>query len=105
MIGITVGVESAGTVYDTETGKITRYESVKVETVTDGGLAEGKLNVGDIIKSISIDGVVYEVTRTYNVVDIMLTARKTSSVVISIERAGEALSVEFDMSNVELSIW
>ena len=61
--------------------------------------------MGDIIKSISIDGVVYEVTRTYNVVDIMLTARKTSSVVISIERAGEALSVEFDMSNVELSIW
>lgn len=105
LIGITVGVESAGTEYDTETGKITRYEKVKVESVTEGGPASGKLNAGDIIKSLSIDGVTYEVKRTFNVVDVMLTARKTSTVVVNVERAGENLAVEFDMSSVELSVW
>lgn len=105
LIGITVGVESAGTLYDTETGKITRYEDVKVEEVTAGTLSDGKLKAGDIIRSVAVDGVTYEVKRTFNVVDIMLTARKTSSVVINIERNGEKLSVEFDMSKVELSAW
>ena len=105
LIGITVGIESAGTEYDVTTGKVTRYEEVKIESITEGGLADGKLQAGDIIKSLSIDGVNYEVKRTYNVVDIMLTARKTSNVVINIERAGKAMSVEFDMSKVELSVW
>ena len=105
MIGITVGIESAGTIYDTETGKITRYENVKIDELTEGGLADGKLAVGDIIRSITIDDVTYEVKRTFNAIDVMLTARKTSKVVISIERNGEPLSVEFDMSNVELSAW
>ncbi len=105
LIGITVGVESSGTLYDTETGRITRYEDVKVEEVTEGTLSDGKLKSGDIIRSVSVDGVTYEVKRTFNVVDIMLTARKTSSVVINIERNGERLSVEFDMSKAELSAW
>ena len=105
LIGINVGVESSGTEYDTETGKVTRFEKVKVDSVTEGGAAEGKLFEGDIITSLVVDGVTYEVKRTFNVVDIMLTARKTSTVVVNIERAGESLSVEFDMSNVELSVW
>ena len=105
MIGITVGIESAGTSYDTETGKITRYEVVNVEAVTEGGLSEGKLNVGDVIRSVSVDGVIYEVNRTFNVVDIMLTARKTSKVIINIERDGNKMAVEFDMSKVILSAW
>ena len=105
LIGITVGVEAAGTNYDIETGKITRYEKVRVEEVSAGGLSEGKLSVGDIIKSVSVDGVTYEVQRTFNVVDIMLTARKTSKVVINIERAGEAIAVEYDMSKASLSAW
>ena len=105
MIGINVGIESAGTEYNTETGRISRYERVKVESVTEGGLAEGKLYADDIIESISIDGKIYEVKRTFNVIDVMLTARKSSKVVINIVRGEENLSVEFDMSNVELSVW
>ena len=105
LIGITVGVESAGTSYDTETGKITRYEVVKVDVVESDSASVGKLYVGDIIRSITVDGVTYEVKRKFNVVDIMLTARQTSTVVINVERAGESLAVEYDMSKVALSDW
>lgn len=105
LIGITVGVESAGTSYDTETGKITRYEVVKVDVVESDSASVGKLYVGDIIRSITVDGVTYEVKRKFNVVDIMLTARQTSTVVINVERAGESLTVEYDMSKVALSDW
>ena len=105
LIGITVGVESAGTSYDTETGKITRYEVVKVDAVESDSASVGKLYVGDIIRSITVDGVTYEVKRKFNVVDIMLTARQTSTVVINVERSGESLTVEYDMSKVALSDW
>lgn len=105
LIGITVGVESAGTSYDTETGKITRYEVVKVDAIESDSASVGKLYVGDIIRSITVDGVTYEVKRKFNVVDIMLTARQTSTVVINVERAGESLAVEYDMSKVALSDW
>lgn len=105
LIGITVGVESAGTSYDTETGKITRYEVVKVDAVESDSASVGKLYAGDIIRSITVDGVTYEVKRKFNVVDIMLTARQTSTVVINVERAGESLAVEYDMSKVALTDW
>ena len=105
LIGITVGVESAGTVYDSETGKITRYENVRVETVTRDSLSDGKLFVGDIIKSVVVDGVSYEVKRTFNLIDIMLTARKDSKVTINIERGEEKIAVEIDMTKASLSAW
>ena len=105
LIGITVGVESAGTSYDTETGKITRYEVVKVDAIESDSASVGKLYVGDIIRSITVDGVTYEVKRKFNVVDIMLTARQTSTVVINVERSGESLTVEYDMSKVALTDW
>lgn len=105
LIGIKVGVESAGTSYDTETGKITRYEVVNVDVVESDGASVGKLYVGDIIRSITVDGVTYEVKRKFNFVDIMLTARQTSTVVINVERAGESLAVEYDMSKVALTDW
>lgn len=99
LLGIQVAIKDSSAVYDAETGKVHTKEIVKIAAVNEG-VAQGKLMVDDVIKSISIDGTVYEVTRTFNVVDAMLTARNTSSVVLNVVRGGADMSVTIDMSGV-----
>lgn len=103
LVGVDVDVKSAGVNYDTETGKVLKYEEVVVGKITKGSACDGILMVGDVIKSVIIDGTTYEITRTFNVIDIMLTARQTSNIVFVIERAGETKEVTLDMSKVALT--
>ena len=100
LIGVSVGIASARTEYDTATGKVHKIEDVKIESVTVGGVSDGKLVAGDIVRSVVIDGVTYEIVRTFNVIDVMLNARATSSVIFNVERNGEMISVNFDLSGV-----
>ncbi len=101
LIGVNVAISSARAVYDTETGKVLKIEDVMVDTVSAGSASAGKLQSGDIIRSVVIDGVTYEIVRTFNVVDVMLTARQTSTVVFNIERGGTAMQIELDVSGVD----
>ena len=103
LIGVNVDVKSAGVNYDTETGKILKYEEVIVSSVTAGSASDGKLMVNDVIKSVTIDGVDYEITRTFNVIDVMLTARQSSSVVFHVLRDGASLDIAIDMSRISLT--
>ncbi len=100
LIGITVGVESAGTVYDSEEGKLHKYEKVKVDSLVAGSPSDGQLQAGDIINKVMIDGVEYDIVRTFNVVDVMLTARQSSKVIFNITRGSETYDVEIDLSGV-----
>ena len=103
LIGVNVDVKSAGVNYDTETGKILKYEEVIVSSVNEGSASQGKLMVGDVINSVTIDGVDYQIKRTFNVIDVMLTARQNSSVVFHVERDGNTIDVEIDMSTITLT--
>lgn len=88
MLGVTVGIKELYTEYDVESGKIYKRETVILSDVSEEGAANGILKVGDVINSITIDGVKHEVRRTYHVVDSMLYARVGSSVVINVTRDG-----------------
>ncbi len=103
LIGVEVGVAKAYTEYDDETGKVHKKEDVKINSVTPGGLSEGKLAAGDIVRSITVDGVDYEIIRTFNLIDVMLTARQSSSVVMHIVRAGEPMDITLDMTGAALT--
>ncbi len=92
LIGITLVTDSSSCVYDTETGKVMIRETVAIENVTSGGLFDGKVQSGDIIKSIEIDGKIYEATRVFTVIDAMLNARVGSVVTINVVRSGENTS-------------
>ena len=81
-------------------GKGLKTEEVMVENVVAGGASVGKLQSGDIIKSVEIDGVTYEIVRTFNVIDVMLTARSTSTVIFNISRDGKDVAIEIDVSGV-----
>ena len=103
LIGVNVGINSAGTYYDTETGRVHKVEEVRIDSVTAGGLSDGKLFKGDILKSVSIDGETYSITRTYNVIDVMLNARRTSEVVFVVVRGGAEVEVKIDLSSAPLT--
>lgn len=88
MLGISVSVSALHTLYDTETGKVYKSETVIVAEVT-GLEMRGLLKANDVINFITIDGTKYNVTRTHHVIDAMLYARVGSNVVINVTRNGE----------------
>lgn len=103
ILGISVVADKSYTEYDTESGKIHKMERVVISEVTSDGIANGSLLAGDAIKSITIDGVTYEVTRIFNVVDSMLNARVGSNVVFNIERDGVTKSVTLAVTEATLT--
>ena len=103
ILGISLEAEKSYTEYDTVTGKVHKIEKVVISEVTEGGIAKGSLEAGDVINSITIDGVKYDVTRIYNVVDSMLNARVGSSVVFNIERNGVKTNVNLSVTEATLT--
>ncbi len=91
MLGITVTAENPNTVYDTVTGKIYKIEDVTISAIT-GTAAKKVLKVGDVLKSITVDGKKQQITRFHQVVDSMLDAREGSTVVITFVRGGKEQS-------------
>ena len=96
LLGVTVAANEQYVKYDTETGKVKRYEKIAVQTVNEGSAVDGILAVGDVINSITIDGVKYDITRLHHVIDSMLYARVGSKIVINITRASETTDVEIE---------
>ena len=95
LIGVGVSVQSMYTVYNPVTATIRRVEVVAVGDVLADGLAFGVIEVGDVMKSITVGGRTFEITRTYNVIDAMLDARGGDSVTVTVERDGVELSFDF----------
>ncbi len=102
IIGVKVGATASGVNYDTETGKIRKWEKVVITEVTSGGAADGILFAGDVVNSITIDGIKHDVTRRHHVIDSMLNARVGSSVSINITRDGTARDVIIEIKNTML---
>ena len=88
ILGVDLSIISSSAIYDETTGKVSKQEAVAVKTVSQDGIANGILQVGDVINKVTIDGVEYVITRQFNVIDCMLNARVGSTVVINITRGG-----------------
>ena len=95
MLGITVASAGSRVVYDTESGKIRIMENVTVTDLTATSFAKGELQVGDVVKSITVDGVRTEITRMFMVIDSMLYARVGSTVEMEIVRGDKTLTKTF----------
>ena len=103
MLGVTVGVDALYTEYDAETGKIYKRETVMLTEVASDAAVNGLLKAGDVINSITIDGIKHEVSRTYHIIDSMLYARVGSSVVINVTRGGTAIDVSVPITESMLT--
>ena len=105
ILGITVTASESRAVYNTEDGTVHIVESVIVSDVTGGGLADGKLQKEDVLKSVTIEGKTYEISRTFHVVDRMLTARVGDTVTFTVLRGGEEVSVTMTITESTLTAY
>ena len=102
-LGITVSASKKYTEYDKETGVVHKREQISVDTVDKNGLANGLIEVGDIINSITVDGVTYDVDRMHIVTDTMLNARVGSKVTVNVTRDGKKIDVAINITKDSLS--
>ena len=103
LMGVTVQTSASYAKYDEETGKVIIKEDVEVKEVSETGIAAGKLQSGDIIRRMTIQGVDYEITRTFCVVDCMLNARVGDTVEVHIERDGVPMRVTMQIPESALT--
>ena len=104
LLGITLeGTPESYTRYDSELGKVHIIEKVRVAEVSSNCLATGKLEKGDLIRTITIGGATHEITRNYNIIETMLGARVGDTVVIGITRDGVDMDVTFTITEAALS--
>ena len=98
MLGITVNASNSKAVYDPETGLISIEETVSVFEVNKGSLADGILKEGDIFLSMTLNGEKSDITRQYQVIDLMLDVRVGDVVKLDILRGGEKRTAEMTIT-------
>lgn len=98
LMGITITAYVSGLQISPEGDKVYEVNLVEVIEISKGSLAEGKVLVGDIVNSITVDGKKTEVLRIHHVTDAMLDARVGSKVVLNITRDGKTMDIIFTVS-------
>ena len=105
LLGVTVVTASVYTEYDAESGVMKKYESIKINSVNKGGLADGILEAGDIVKTLKIGEKEIEITRQYHLIDAMLDVRVGDKITLEIERNGEPKTVTTTITESCLSAY
>ena len=98
LLGVTITAYVSGLEISPDGSEIYQVSLVEVVEVSLGSLALGKVSVGDVINSITVDGVTHRVSRVHHVTDAMLDTRAGSTVVLNITRDGKTLDVSFTIS-------
>ena len=99
-IGITVYAQNAKYVYDSASGTGEVVEEILVESVVEDSIA-GQIGLcsGDRALSLVINGTEYELSRTFDISDLILTMREGDVIQLRYERAGAtALSGAYTLS-------
>ena len=104
MLGVTVSAADSHAIYDEETSRTHIKEDVTVISITSGGLADGKLQAGDILKTIEVRGTTLEIDRTYVLVDAMLLSRVGDEVKLAFTRDGVDMEVTFTITAGSVTI-
>ena len=102
-MGITISAKVIGPVID-QNGNLSERARVEVTDVSATSLANGKVQVGDIVNSISVDGVKVEATEVYVVPEHMLNARIGSAIVMNITRGGENMDITFTITKDAITL-
>lgn len=94
-----IGVQSQSVnsryIYDASTGSGTIHEDVKITSVSSGSIAEALgIKVGDVLTSVTLNGVKSEISRQFQISDLLLTAREGSSIKLGYTRGGEQYETE-----------
>jgi len=97
LLGITISAKVIGPVID-ENGGLLQGAKVQVMEVSASSLAYGKVEVDDVINSITVDGVTVQATEVYVIPEHMLTARVGSVIVMNVTRGEETFDITFTIT-------
>ena len=96
LLNIMIQITDSHAEYDSENARIKIVEEISVYSVENGGAAGGKLMGGDILKSATLDGVSYEITRLHHL-DFLLDARPGDTITFTIDRDGIEKTVQITL--------
>ncbi len=96
--GITVISIDSRSVYDLTAGVMRIEETVCVYEVAEGSLSDGILQVNDVIVSATVNGNTTEITRQYQIIDMMIDARVGDVITFNILRDGEEQTVSITIT-------
>lgn len=104
IMGVTTYIASSSAVYDNTLGGARIVEKVEVKSVTENSLAANAgVKAGDVVKSLSIDGTSYEVTRLFHVIDAMFCVRPNTEITMVLDRLGTEVTVKFTVTAKDFS--
>lgn len=104
--GFTFSVSDTKFVYDAALGYGKIRENVYIDTVAENSFAKSVgLKSGDLLKSLTVNGTTYEITRNFTVSDLLYTVRAGDSLQFAYERDGESLlSPEYTVAKSDLIV-
>ena len=97
ILGVTIQISSSRAVYDGYTMTTKIVEDIVVSEITENSLVDGKLQVGDIIKSVAINSKEKQVTRSFYLSEYLINARVGDTVTLKIIREEEEEAVEMQV--------
>jgi serine protease Do len=98
MFGIRVKVGNVQTTYDAVTGKMNMKQTIVVESVDSGAIAEGYLQAGDTLLSFTYNGKTIPIERLYTIGDYAFEFKKGYSIDFTVIRDGETITVTIPIS-------
>ena len=104
LLGIEITAKTMGIVVDPETGDIKKASVVEISNVFDTCPLKDKLQIGDVITSVSVNGVSITPTQIYHVTDHMMNGRVGDTVITTVQRGEETLSFELVISESIISL-
>ena len=103
LLGITISSKVIGPVID-ENGTLLEGAKVEVMEVSPTSLAYGKVQIGDVVNSISVDGVTVIATEVYVIPEHMLTARVGSVIVMNVTRGEQTFDITFTITEDAITL-
>ena len=99
ILGAELGSSDSIAVMDESSGMIKIKETVTIAEVLTQSPAAGKLKVGDVIESITLNSETVEVTRKHQIMELLVKARSGDTVTIKIRRNGKEMDVKLDITS------
>ena len=99
VLGVGTTVSESKSVYNATLNRVQIEQEVYVESVTLLGSAYGKLQVNDVLISATLDGVTYNITRSYTLDDLLLNARFNDVLTLNVERNNNPTTVNITLTN------
>ena len=99
MLGITVSTGALSTSYDSENGTLIQTETVIIQELRAGSLADGILQAGDVLLSATVSDRKVEISRQHHIIDFMLDVRIGDVVSFTVLRDGAEVIVNVTITD------